>query len=184
MLKPAKIVFKYKLNENCVGETKGFGKQIISRKGTFYNEFQQELWPFVRTKDNPKGEIDYEEIDTNTQGILHSSYVNFKKRFPKYELKTLASMTRSQITDICLAYSIVSINRSTEFLINLILEKQDLYAVQAEQIKQKNEDKRLEEIVDKKIRQILEEKFVNLTDEGKDYLKKEVMESLKDEIKS
>jgi hypothetical protein len=172
--------FRYRLNENCKSESKIFPVNVnLTKEWSIFSNEIVELKPYIRTKDNPIAEIDMEEFDRTTQGVVRSSLVQFKKKYPQYSRDTLASMPRNLLVEICLAYSIPVVNRPKDFLVNRILEKQEIYKFQETERKDEEKKVLLENIAEIKINEILDKRCVGLLNEEKEEIKKEVIEGLK-----
>ena len=174
-------MFRYKLNENCLTEAKMFGQIKLTKDWRNFSMEEISLKFYIRTKDNPKGEVDYEEFNANNGGVIRSSIVNFKKEFPLYKRETLALMMRSHIVDICKAYSIPIEGKRTEFLIEKIMEKQDIYKMNNEDRKEEEKFKKIEKIIEKKITEIIQKLKFNISEKETNKIKEKVRNEIRNE---
>lgn len=145
------VMYRYKLNENHKDKNAVLNNVFLTKDWTVFSTENHSLSNFIRTKENPKGIVDYEEFNRITNGVRKSSYVDFKKRFPLYTREVLASMPRKLLVDICKAYSIDVIGKKPEFLVEKIIEKQHIYKEQEEQRKEEEKKIYLEELVERKV---------------------------------
>ena len=174
-----KFYYRYKLNENYKSDSKMISNIELSKKWTIFPNEVEEFRTFIRTKDRPTGIIDCEQFDRFTNAVQKSSIVNFKKKLPMYARETLASMPRSQLVEICNAYSISTVSKRPDFLINQILTKQEVYRESDEQRREDTKLKKIEEIAENKINEILDKRCEALQNNERKDLKDKVIETLK-----
>lgn len=175
-----KIYYRYKLNDNAKSSTMSINTHKLTDKWTIFPKKIDDLDSYIRTKDFPDKPVDYEQFDRVTGATIQSSVVNFNKRFPTYTRDTLASMPRTQIFEICKSYNISTINKRVDFLINRIIEKQEVYREFDNVMKEQKLNKKLEDIAENKINEILNKRNEILTEIEKKRLKVTVIEELKD----
>jgi hypothetical protein len=175
-------MFRYKLNENCNTDSKIYGPIKLTKEWKTMPQEEIMLRNYIRTKDNPGGDVDYEEFNVNSGGVIRSSYVNFKKRFPYYKKETLMSFPRHQLVDICKAYSISTEGKRPEFLIEKIIEKQDIYKVADDERKEKEKFDKIEKIIEEKLTKILINMKMSINDNDKEKIKEAVKIEIDEKI--
>jgi hypothetical protein len=159
MVQNPQIYYRYRLSDNVEKDTMNVNGKNLNHSWMTIGHEIPELHMYIRTKDNPENIIDFESFDRITQAIIKSSWVDFKKFFPYYSRETLASMPRKQLEIICNSYNIPTANLRNEFLINKLLQKQEIFKVRHDEEKAKKQRVLLEEVADKAIKKILEEKL-------------------------
>jgi hypothetical protein len=175
-------MFRYKLNENVLDATAMINNIYLTKKWTVFPEECVNLKNYIRTKDVPTGIVDFEEFDRFNQGIKVSSYIDFKKQFPQYTRDILASMKRDQIVEICKAYNITVVNKRNEFLINIILEKQEFFRVQYAMVEKDEQEKMLEGIAERKANEIIDNRCPGMFDDEKKKMIGKIITELKKNI--
>lgn len=120
------IYYRYWLNENWTsdGDSACLKGDYFSKKPTDFRKPIYGAEEYIRTKDNPKGILDFAEIDAITRKEITNSYEIFKTKVKEYNRDELATLSRNQLEEICINLNIDTINMRTEFLINKILDKQ------------------------------------------------------------
>lgn len=119
-----RVIYRYFLNENFKGESCSFNGLVVTKTPKDFDSKLEELDPYIRTKYNPTGMVDYQVINPYSNGSNFDSKEIFEKDLKIYSREEIALMNRDEIITICQIYNIPVVNMRTEILAKLILEKQ------------------------------------------------------------
>lgn len=120
------VHWRYKLNENEPLESKSVEGVNLTKDWTKLSmERKSQLEKHFRSRLNPNGIIDYEQIVPEGGKIIRSSKDMFEKELKIYTIEQLTLMKRPEIADIANQYGITSVNKTNDFLIKLILKAQN-----------------------------------------------------------
>ena len=124
-----RIMFRYKLNENTKFDNQSIANVKLSKNWMCTYNKQIILEPFIRTKSNPTGIVDYEELDLDQNNkVVKSSYDIFKKKVKKYTREQLGIMTRSELVRIAEdMYELNTFGWNDTLLAKRIIEEQAKY---------------------------------------------------------
>jgi hypothetical protein len=127
------VHWRYRLNENEELDNKSVEGVILSKEWTKLSlESKPQLEKYIRSKLNPNGIVDYEQVIPEGGKIIRSSKELFEKELKMYTIEQLTLMKRPELVDVGSFYGITSINKTNDFLIKLILKAQSEYSDQAE----------------------------------------------------
>lgn len=120
---------RYKLNENSKSDRASVNGVILTKTWTAGSmNPKQELSPFVMTRENPQGTIDYEIFLPHTKEILYNNREAMERKVPIYQIAELLVKKREDLVYIAEYYGISVVNKSNQFLISLISQKQEARA--------------------------------------------------------
>jgi len=124
-----RIMYRYKLNENAKQNEQMIADFKLDKSWKCVYNKQEKLEYFIRTKKNPQGIIDYEELDVDQGNIVvKSSYETFTKKVKKYTRDQLGLMTRPELVKIAEdLYQMNTFGWNEMFLIKRILDEQTKY---------------------------------------------------------
>lgn len=147
-----RLMYRYKLNENAKQDEMKIADFHITKHWKMVYSKPLKLDPFIRTKENPDGIVDYEKlnIDDNNR-IVESSYRLFVEDITMYTREELSILSRQALKQIADPYKIDCGKYNDVFIIRKILEKQTEYQelqkrIREEKEEKENEQKRLSEI--------------------------------------
>jgi hypothetical protein len=122
------IWYRYKLNENSDSESQFLNTIFVYKQSRDYTKPVKELEPFIRTKENPKGVVDFQEFEKTSRKILNDSEQNYYDVLPIGSKEFYSTLSRKELYKYCAHYNLDTVNNSTKFLIDKIIDKQHLYA--------------------------------------------------------
>jgi len=120
--------YKYKLNENFKerGDQISIAGLILEKdKWNFFNGRQRNLEVYIRTKKNPNGILDFQEVHKIKGEIVSDTEKNYNFIPEHYTRDALCCMKRSELLEICDAYMIDSVNKVDKYLIQRIIDIQN-----------------------------------------------------------
>lgn len=119
------VQYKYRLNSNWKdSDSLKLEGVELTREWIFFSKKKDSISHHVKTKLNPNGIVDYEEVNPYTQGVYRSSVSEFDKKLPIYTKDMLDVMKRDDLVEISRVYSIDPVRKTNDFLIKLIIDAQ------------------------------------------------------------
>lgn len=119
------VHWRYRLNENEPLDNKSVEGVILTKEWTRLSlESKPQLEKHIRSKINPNGIIDYEQVIPEGGKVIRSSKELFERELKTYTIEQLSLMKRPELNDVASLYGISSVNKTNDFLIKLILQSQ------------------------------------------------------------
>lgn len=116
---------RYRLNENANGDRMAVERFTLSKKEWLVvPSLLSGLRKWVRTKENPKGILDYEKYIPNTNEVVYSSKYYYESKPMKVSRELLLSYNRKQLCEVGYVWGIMD-NYPDKVLIQKIMEKQE-----------------------------------------------------------
>lgn len=141
------VHWRYKLNENEPLQSKSVEGVILSKEWTKLSmDRKPQLEKHFRSRLNPNGIIDYEQVIPEGGVILRSSKELFEKELKIYKIEELTLMKRLELTDVANQYGITSVNKTNDFLIKLILKAQNEMVGKEEEVPTLTEIKKTKDL--------------------------------------
>lgn len=137
------ILYKYRLNEKCKESSRQIVGINLSKNWISYGYKYEQLTPFIRTKFNEDGIVDFEEYDVESKQVFNSSITDYEKEVEIHSREALSTMVRKELIPIAKSLQINPVNKSDIFLVREIIKRQSEYI---EGKKQYEERLRLEKL--------------------------------------
>ena len=144
----ARIVYQYRLTDSVVEKEMQIAGVNLSKDWVSSPNIIEKLIPFIKTDANKTGLVDYEKKNYESNEVLYRSVPNIED-MPVYTKSQLFIMNRSELCDICRDYAMVTTNKSNEFLVKEILEKQAKFVVIKEEIKETPKEEIKQVVIEK-----------------------------------
>lgn len=117
---------RYKLNENSKVDRASVNGVILTKTWSPGSmNPKSELSPFIMTRENPTGTVDYEIFLPHTKEVLYNNREAMERNVPIYQIPELLVKKREDLVYIAEYYGIPVVNKSNQFLISLISKKQE-----------------------------------------------------------
>lgn len=121
------VWYRYKLNENSKSESQFLKGHYVYKQWKDFTEPLTALESFIRTKENPKGVVDFQEFEKISRKVLNDSKENYYEVLEVGTKEFYSTLSRKEIYKYCKHYNLNTVNQSTDFLINQIIDKQHIY---------------------------------------------------------
>jgi hypothetical protein len=115
---------KYVLNENTEAPNMSIEGIHVSKAPKSFFSKQHLLHKYIRTKENPKGILDYEEYIPATGRIIFSNLKILNQDTVEVPLEELQLMGRDSLIEIAHHYNIDAIGKRDDVLVKKIYEAQ------------------------------------------------------------
>ena len=124
------IIYKYRLNENSMADQSQIAGINLNKEWKKFDREQRDLIPFIKTRFNESGMLDYEVEDLHTKQKYESS-VEESEKPDIFSVHELNFMDRVDLVKVAKYYGIDPRNKVNDFLAKLI------YKAQNERVSQK-----------------------------------------------
>jgi len=120
----ARVVYQYRLTDTVEYEALQLAGVSLTKGWTTFTGVKEELTPFLKSTTKPEGMVDYQKVNADSNEVLYKT-IPIPMDIPIFDKSVLFTMTRSELCEICKEYGIVTVNRTNQFLVKEILEKQE-----------------------------------------------------------
>jgi len=120
----SRIIFRYKLNENANPKEITLERHKMTTSWRDFSTKVNEFNPYVKTDQNPKGILDYEEYDERTKVVLNKPSEGKGPDRLDYERAELATYDRQELEAIAKTFIIDHRHQRSEHLVDLIMKEQ------------------------------------------------------------
>ena len=124
-----RLYYRYILNENSARDSVVLHKIPLTKEHWYRTNVPLDvLQPYVRTKANPKGFIDFESFaPSKSNQVVKSSKEIFETEPPKHTRDELGTMTRDELVKLAELWNIDYSRKKASFLRKAIVAKQREY---------------------------------------------------------
>jgi hypothetical protein len=132
----AQVAHQYRLTDSVEYDSLQIAGVTLTKDWFSFVNVKEELQAFLKSTTNTEGMVDYQKVNVESKEVLYKTIPN-PLDMPIFERNVLFSMIRSELCEICKEYGIVTTNKTNQFLVKEIIEKQE--NIEAAKIEQSKE---------------------------------------------
>jgi hypothetical protein len=132
----AKIVHQYRLTDSVEYDSLQLAGVPLTKNWKSFEYIKENLQPFLKSTTNSSGMVDYQKVNLESNEVLYKT-IPTELDIEIFDRNILFMMTRIELCQICKEYGIVTTNRTNQFLVKEILEKQEKVQALKEEKKEK-----------------------------------------------